>query len=52
MVCKHDFIGTAHGVQCKKCGLFMTVKEYGEYVTPPSKKTARAKARKDVNGDE
>ncbi len=53
MECKHEFIGTASGVQCKKCGLSMTVKEYGDYVTPPSKKTTtRAKARKGVTGGE
>lgn len=29
--CKHYFVGTADGVHCKRCGLHMSRREYGEY---------------------
>ncbi len=32
--CKHDLIGSADGVTCKKCGLHLTHKEYQEFLKP------------------
>lgn len=46
--CKHEFIGTAQGVSCKKCGLSLTAQEYGKLVNPaPKTKRAPRKRGKD-----
>ncbi len=51
--CKHDLIGSADGVTCKKCGLHLTHKEYQEFLKPkpaqeakpaPKPKTTKKKA--------
>ncbi len=51
--CKHDLIGSADGVKCKKCGMHLTHKEYQEFLKPkpaqeekpaPKPKTTKKKA--------
>lgn len=32
--CKHEFIGKADGVHCKKCGIILSALEYARYMNP------------------
>ena len=51
--CKHEFIGGADGVTCKKCDLHLSPDEYRKYLKPkpaqeekpaPKPKTTKKKA--------
>ena len=37
MSCKHEFEGTADGVRCNICGLFMSADEFINFITKPPK---------------
>lgn len=49
MECKHEFIGTALGVHCKRCGLQMTAEEYRKHINtkPKPKRAPRKKVKTD-----
>ena len=46
---KHEFIGTALGVHCKRCGLQMTAEEYRNHINtkPQPKRAPRKKVKTD-----
>ena len=45
--CKHEFIGSADGVTCKKCGLHLSPDEYRKSLKPkPEPSVPKPKAEK------
>lgn len=48
MECRHDFVGTASGVHCRRCGLQLTAKEYGRLVKGSVKDAPKKTGRKKV----
>lgn len=56
MTCKHEFIGTASGIRCVKCGVMMTTEEYRKYCNPDSEQESepdkKSKSKKKVKANE
>lgn len=51
--CQHIFLGCSDGVDCVKCGVHMSAKEYIEYSAGKNKaEKPKRQTRKKVNADE
>ncbi len=41
--CKHEFVGKADGVHCKKCALVLSPIEYARYMNPEAQEKPKPK---------
>lgn len=50
--CKHEFVGKADGVHCKKCALVLSPIEYARYMNPEAQEKPKRNEGRRVRNNE